>query len=225
MTQGIKNCKVTILTPKGVTFILERCTVKVVHEPTEVNFCFSSRRTDGRRCRPPCCWLPFYCGAGVSVVAVAPLNDVLGGPLFPSYRGPAEILLLLHGHGRFLSEGRLATPGFPVCSHSEMAAAFFEQTCDNVDLDFYSTTTTMDGGKKREGRSWRRKKCQNGNNGVFFELSWERLTTWLVAVACVLKQPVENLRCNHWFKCYYNLFCYSSLELQKSGVKSTRVCM
>ena len=155
-----------------------------------------------------------------------PPSDVLGGPLFPSYRGPAEILLLLHGHGRFLSEGRLATPGFPVCSHSEMAAAFFEQTCGNVDLDFYSTTTTMDGGKKREGRSWRRKKCQNGNNGVFFELSWERLTTWLVAVACVLKQPVENLRCNHWFKCYYyNLFCYSSLELQKSGVKSTRVCM
>ena len=35
-----------------------------------------------------------------------------------------------------------------------------------------------------------------GNNGVFFELSWEQLITWLVAVACVLKQPVENLRCN-----------------------------
>ena len=35
-----------------------------------------------------------------------------------------------------------------------------------------------------------------GNNGVFFELSWEQLTTWLVAFACVLKQLVENLRCN-----------------------------
>ena len=35
-----------------------------------------------------------------------------------------------------------------------------------------------------------------GNNGVFFELSWEQLTTWLVAVASVLKQLVENLRCN-----------------------------